>query len=54
MQDWRTHNGIDIAATAGQAVASIADGTVTAIYEDDYLGTTVVLSHGNGYSTPLL
>lgn len=51
MQDWRTHNGIDIAATAGQAVMAAADGTVTAIYEDDYLGTTVVLSHGNGYST---
>ena len=51
MQDWRTHNGIDIAAAAGQAVMAAADGTVTAIYEDDYLGTTVVLSHGSGYTT---
>ena len=51
MQDWRTHNGIDIAAELGQTVMAAADGTVTALYEDDYLGTTVVLSHGNGYTT---
>ena len=51
LSDWRTHNGIDIAAELGQTVMAAADGTVTALYEDDYLGTTVVLSHGNGYTT---
>ena len=50
-QDWRTHNGIDIAATAGQEVLSAQDGTVSAVYEDDAFGKTVVVSHAGGYTT---
>ena len=29
--DWRTHNGIDIRAEAGEAVRAASDGTVTAV-----------------------
>ena len=48
MRDWRTHNGLDLAAELGSSVRAIANGTVTEIREDDRYGTTVVLSHGNG------
>ena len=47
MGDWRTHNGIDIAASVGTQVMAAAAGTVTAIYEDDLYGTTIVIDHGS-------
>lgn len=47
MGDWRTHSGIDLAAPVGTQVKSTAAGTVSAIYEDDLLGTTIVIDHGN-------
>ena len=50
-RDWRVHNGIDIAAEAGTPVCSAADGTVSSIYEDDSMGTTVVIRHSEGYET---
>ena len=50
-RDWRTHNGIDIAAAAGEEVAAARAGVVTAIYEDDAFGTTVAVEHSDGYTT---
>ena len=50
-RDWRVHNGVDIAADAGTPVCAAADGTVYTVYEDDAMGTTVVISHGGGYAT---
>ncbi len=50
-RDWRTHNGIDIAAEAGTAVGAAADGTVYTVYEDETMGTTVVVRHEGGYMT---
>ncbi|MDR0889111.1 MAG: M23 family metallopeptidase [Oscillospiraceae bacterium] len=50
-RDWRTHEGIDFSAAVGDEVVSAAAGTVYTIYEDDYLGTTVVIRHENGYTT---
>ena len=50
-RDWRTHTGIDIAAEAGTPVLAAADGTVYTIYEDDAMGTTVVIRHEEGYTT---
>ena len=51
MADWRTHEGLDIAAEAGDLVAATQDGTVTAVYEDDYLGNVVVVSHSGDLAT---
>ena len=50
-RDWRVHNGIDIAAEAGTQVCAAADGTVYTVYEDDTMGTTVVIRHDGGYVT---
>ncbi len=50
-RDWRVHNGIDIAAEAGAPVVASAEGTVYTVYEDEALGTTVVLRHDDGYVT---
>ena len=50
-RDWRVHPGIDIGAGAGTAVKAAADGEVYTVYEDDQLGTTVVLRHDGGYTT---
>lgn len=49
--DWRTHDGLDIQASAGTAVAAAAAGTVLSVAEDGLLGTTVVIDHHNGYVT---
>lgn len=48
MGDWRTHGGLDIAAAQGVQVLSISAGTVAQVYDDDLMGTTVVVDHGGG------
>ena len=50
-RDWRTHDGIDIAAEAGTQVCAAADGTVYTVYEDETMGTVVVIRHAGGYTT---
>jgi len=50
-RDWRVHNGVDIAAEAGTAVCAAADGTVYSVYEDETMGTTVIIRHQDGYTT---
>ena len=41
-RDWRTHEGLDLAAALGDPVCAAADGTVYTSYEDERYGTTVV------------
>ena len=50
-RDWRTHNGIDLAAEAGASVHAAAAGTVYTVYEDETMGYTVVIRHQDGYVT---
>ena len=50
-RDWRVHNGIDIAAEAGTTVCAAAAGTVYSVFQDDTMGTTVVIRHAGGYVT---
>jgi murein DD-endopeptidase MepM/ murein hydrolase activator NlpD len=50
-RDWRTHDGMDIAAEAGSAVCAAADGEVYTVYEDETMGMTVVIRHQGGYMT---
>lgn len=51
MGDWRTHNGLDIAAELDTRVLATAEGTVSAIYDDPLMGTTVTIDHGNGLTS---
>ena len=51
LDDWRTHDGVDIAAAEGDAVLAACAGTVSSITDDPLMGTTVVLEHDNGYQT---
>lgn len=44
--DWRTHNGIDIRAEAGEAVRAASDGTVTAVRNDPMWGNVVEVTNG--------
>ena len=48
MRDWRTHDGVDLAAELGAQVKSAGSGVVSDVYEDDLYGTTVVIDHGAG------
>ena len=48
MGDWRTHDGLDLAAVLGAKVTAAANGTVSALYQDDFMGTVVEIDHGNG------
>lgn len=48
MGDWRTHSGIDIAASLGTEVLATTAGTVVAVEYDLLMGTTVTIDHGDG------
>ena len=48
MDDYRIHDGIDIAANAGTPVKACADGVVSDVTNDDMYGETVTIKHGGG------
>ena len=49
--DWRTHDGVDIAAEVGTQVLAACSGTVTQVIDDDLMGTSVTIAHDGGYET---
>jgi murein DD-endopeptidase MepM/ murein hydrolase activator NlpD len=51
LADWRTHDGVDIAAAAGTEVLAASSGTVAAVEADPLMGTTVVIDHADGFRT---
>ena len=51
MADWRTHTGVDIAASAGTEVRAAASGTVSDVSSDAMMGTTVTVDHGGGVTS---
>ncbi len=51
MSDWRVHLGIDIEVPLGSQVCAVAGGVVKDIYDDVFLGTTVVIEHENGITS---
>lgn len=48
MNDFRTHNGVDLEASLGESVLCCADGTVKSIENDPMMGMSVTVDHGNG------
>lgn len=51
LEDWRTHNGVDLAAELGDPVVAAMDGQVLEVSDDVLLGTTVTINHGDGLMT---
>ena len=50
-RDWRVHNGVDIAAESGTQVCAAASGEVYTVYDDEQMGTTLVIRLEGGYTT---
>lgn len=48
MEDWRVHQGVDIAAEMGANVRSAANGKVLDVRYDDMWGTVVEIDHYDG------
>lgn len=48
---WQTHNGVDLAAAAGDEVVAVADGTVTAVERDPLWGVCVTILHNDGVTS---
>lgn len=48
MDDYRVHQGIDIAASVGDDVLATASGTVKLVWSDPLMGECVSVDHGNG------
>ena len=51
LDQYMTHCGIDIEAPEDSQVVAAADGTVTAVYEDDRYGTSVEITHSGDMVT---
>lgn len=48
LDQYMVHSGIDISSETGTPVQACADGTITKIEEDDMMGMTIEINHGNG------
>ncbi|MDD2376164.1 MAG: M23 family metallopeptidase, partial [Clostridia bacterium] len=51
LESWKTHDGVDIKADLGENVKSIEKGIIEKIYEDSFLGNTIIIDHGQGYKS---
>lgn len=45
LDQYMTHCGVDIEAPEDAQIVAVADGTVTAVYEDDRYGTSIEITH---------
>ncbi len=48
---WKIHDGIDVSAEIGTYVKAIEKGTIEKVYDDSFLGVTIVINHGQGYKS---
>ena len=48
MNDYRVHAGIDIGTAIGAPVYACSSGTIESIFDDPFMGRTIVIDHGNG------
>ena len=51
LNEWITHNGIDLRAEKTEVVKAAADGTVKTIKNDPRYGLTITIEHDNGFKT---
>lgn len=50
IEEWRTHNGLDIEAQVGDSVSAAADGVVSRVFMGS-LGYSVQIDHNDGLTT---
>ncbi|MCR2044710.1 M23 family metallopeptidase [Anaerosalibacter massiliensis] len=48
LEEWTSHEGIDIKANEGTAVKACLDGVVKEVYEDELWGIVITIDHGKG------
>lgn len=51
MNDYRTHDGVDIACTEGTPVFAAADGVVHRVWNDPFMGVSISITHDGGAVT---
>lgn len=51
LNEWRVHTGIDIATEDGAEVFCAADGVVSKVYSDPFLGRSVEVTHDGGITS---
>lgn len=51
LDEWRTHDGIDISAEAGAEIKASGDGKVLSVTNDPLWGTVVEISHEGNFVT---
>ena len=51
LQQWKTHDGIDVVSASSSDVKSIEKGVVSNVYTDSFYGTTIEVEHINGYKS---
>lgn len=47
LNEWRTHDGIDIEAEVGAEIKAAGDGKVTKVWDDPLWGVSVEIEHGD-------
>ncbi len=48
MNDYRVHRGIDIECSIGDDACAVADGVISEVGADPFMGMTVTVDHGDG------
>lgn len=51
LDEWVTHDGIDILSDEASPVKASADGVIESIKMDPRYGNTIIIKHDNGYKT---
>lgn len=51
LNEWRTHDGIDIEAAVGTEIKATADGKIASVKNDPLWGWTVEISHNDGFTS---
>jgi murein DD-endopeptidase MepM/ murein hydrolase activator NlpD len=51
LKTWRAHNGVDYSAPPGTAVHATASGRIIMVGPNGGYGNTIVIDHGNSFST---
>jgi Membrane proteins related to metalloendopeptidases len=51
LEEWRSHEGIDLSADRGTPVKAVADGVVSEIKNDPRYGVVVIVDHSGGLKT---